>query len=58
MNYFFIDFRFIEKYRAQRRQARALSGNCNHQEGTSSDDELSSADKADFQKSQGQPPSF
>uniref|UniRef100_G1PLB2 GCF C-terminal domain-containing protein n=1 Tax=Myotis lucifugus TaxID=59463 RepID=G1PLB2_MYOLU len=45
--------RFIEKYRAQRRQARALSGNCDHQEGTSSDDELSSADMADFQKSQG-----
>uniref|UniRef100_G1PYR6 GCF C-terminal domain-containing protein n=1 Tax=Myotis lucifugus TaxID=59463 RepID=G1PYR6_MYOLU len=45
--------RFIEKYRAQRRQARALSGNCDHQEGTSSDDELSSADIADFQKSQG-----
>nr|KAF6328794.1 GC-rich sequence DNA-binding factor 2 [Pipistrellus kuhlii] len=43
----------IESRRAQRRQARALSGNCDHQEGTSSDDELSSADMADFQKSQG-----
>ncbi|XP_054584008.1 intron Large complex component GCFC2 isoform X3 [Eptesicus fuscus] len=43
----------IESRRAQRRQARALSGNCDHQEGTSSDDELSSADTADFQKSQG-----
>ncbi|XP_023618992.1 GC-rich sequence DNA-binding factor 2-like, partial [Myotis lucifugus] len=43
----------IESRRAQRRQARALSGNCDHQEGTSSDDELSSADIADFQKSQG-----
>ncbi|XP_036189889.1 GC-rich sequence DNA-binding factor 2 isoform X3 [Myotis myotis] len=42
----------IESRRAQRRQARALSGNCDHQEGTSSDDELSSADMADFQKSQ------
>ncbi|KAK2499057.1 hypothetical protein MC885_003031 [Smutsia gigantea] len=43
----------IESRRAQRRQARALSGNCDHQEGTSSDDELSSADMTDFQKSQG-----
>lgn len=30
-----------------------LSGNCNHQEGTSSDDELPSAEMIDFQKSQG-----
>ncbi|XP_022418738.1 GC-rich sequence DNA-binding factor 2 isoform X2 [Delphinapterus leucas] len=43
----------IESRRAQRRQARVLSGNCTHQEGTSSDDELSSADMMDFQKSQG-----
>ncbi|XP_045684843.1 intron Large complex component GCFC2 isoform X2 [Phyllostomus hastatus] len=43
----------IESRRTQRRQARALSGNCDHQEGTSSDDELSSADMTDFQKSQG-----
>uniref|UniRef100_A0ABI7Z8Q2 GCF C-terminal domain-containing protein n=1 Tax=Felis catus TaxID=9685 RepID=A0ABI7Z8Q2_FELCA len=43
----------IESRRSQRRQARALSGNCDHQEGTSSDDELSSADMIDFQKTQG-----
>ncbi|XP_015986120.2 GC-rich sequence DNA-binding factor 2 isoform X1 [Rousettus aegyptiacus] len=43
----------MESRRARRRQARALSGNCDHQEGTSSDDELSSADLTDFQKSQG-----
>ncbi|XP_036986713.2 intron Large complex component GCFC2 isoform X2 [Artibeus jamaicensis] len=43
----------IESRRTRRRQARALSGNCDHQEGTSSDDELSSADMTDFQKSQG-----
>lgn len=55
---FVIDFWFILKYRARRRQARALSGNCDHQEGTSSDDELSSADLTDFQKSQGQSPRF
>ncbi|XP_014648202.1 PREDICTED: GC-rich sequence DNA-binding factor 2 isoform X1 [Ceratotherium simum simum] len=41
----------IESRRAQRRQARVLSGNCSHQEGTSSDDELSS-DVIDFQKNQ------
>uniref|UniRef100_A0A673UCZ2 GC-rich sequence DNA-binding factor 2 n=1 Tax=Suricata suricatta TaxID=37032 RepID=A0A673UCZ2_SURSU len=41
----------IESRRSQRRQARALSGNCGHQEGTSSDDELSS-DMIDFQKTQ------
>ncbi|XP_030777000.1 GC-rich sequence DNA-binding factor 2 isoform X4 [Rhinopithecus roxellana] len=39
--------------RTKRRQARMLSGNCNHQEGTSSDDELPSAEMIDFQKSQG-----
>ncbi|GAB5569770.1 intron Large complex component GCFC2 isoform X2 [Prionailurus iriomotensis] len=44
----------IESRRSQRRQARALSGNCDHQEGTSSDDELSSADMIDFQKTQGE----
>ncbi|XP_034515326.1 GC-rich sequence DNA-binding factor 2 isoform X2 [Ailuropoda melanoleuca] len=43
----------IESRRSQRRQARALSGNCDHQEGTSSDDELSSADMNAFQKTQG-----
>nr|XP_012417218.1 PREDICTED: GC-rich sequence DNA-binding factor 2 isoform X1 [Odobenus rosmarus divergens] len=43
----------IESRRSRRRQARALSGNCDHQEGTSSDDELSSADMTDFQKTQG-----
>lgn len=43
----------IESRRARRRQARELSGNCDHQEGTSSDDELSSSDTTDFQKSQG-----
>ncbi|XP_016058023.1 PREDICTED: GC-rich sequence DNA-binding factor 2 isoform X1 [Miniopterus natalensis] len=42
----------IESRRARRRQARVLSGNCDHQEGTSSDDELSSADMTGFQKSQ------
>ncbi|XP_045405900.1 intron Large complex component GCFC2 isoform X1 [Lemur catta] len=41
----------IESRRTQRRQARVLSGNCSHQEGTSSDDELSSAEMTDFQKS-------
>ncbi|XP_053443687.1 intron Large complex component GCFC2 isoform X1 [Nycticebus coucang] len=40
----------IESRRTQRRKARVLSGNCNHQEGTSSDDELSSAETTDFQK--------
>ncbi|XP_014968049.3 intron Large complex component GCFC2 isoform X1 [Macaca mulatta] len=43
----------IESRRTKRRQARMLSGNCNHQEGTSSDDELPSAEMIDFQKSQG-----
>ncbi|XP_012587041.1 PREDICTED: GC-rich sequence DNA-binding factor 2 isoform X2 [Condylura cristata] len=43
----------IESRRAQRRQARTLSGNCGHQEGMSSDDESSSADLTNFQKSQG-----
>nr|AAA35598.1 chimeric DNA-binding factor [synthetic construct] len=43
----------IESRRTKRRQARVLSGNCNHQEGTSSDDELPSAEMIDFQKSQG-----
>ncbi|XP_027478412.2 GC-rich sequence DNA-binding factor 2 isoform X2 [Zalophus californianus] len=43
----------IESRRSRRRQARTLSGNCDHQEGTSSDDELSSADMTDFQKTQG-----
>ncbi|XP_023043731.2 GC-rich sequence DNA-binding factor 2 isoform X3 [Piliocolobus tephrosceles] len=43
----------IEFRRTKRRQARMLSGNCNHQEGTSSDDELPSAEMIDFQKSQG-----
>nr|XP_045009343.1 intron Large complex component GCFC2 isoform X2 [Jaculus jaculus] len=43
----------IESRRTQRRQARVLSGNYTHQEGTSSDDELPSKEKTDFQKSQG-----
>uniref|UniRef100_U3ENB3 GC-rich sequence DNA-binding factor 2 isoform 1 n=1 Tax=Callithrix jacchus TaxID=9483 RepID=U3ENB3_CALJA len=43
----------IESRRTKRKQARVLSGNYNHQEGTSSDDELSSAEMVDFQKSQG-----
>ncbi|XP_012307541.1 intron Large complex component GCFC2 isoform X3 [Aotus nancymaae] len=43
----------IESRRTKRKQARVLSGNYNHQEGTSSDDELSSAEMIDFQKSQG-----
>ena len=55
---FIFYFWFVAKYRARRRQARVLSGNCTHEEGTSSDDELSSADMIDFQKSQGQLSSF
>lgn len=43
----------IESRRSRRRQARALCGNCDHQEGTSSDDELSSEDMIDFQETQG-----
>ncbi|XP_007619084.1 GC-rich sequence DNA-binding factor 2 isoform X1 [Cricetulus griseus] len=43
----------IEARRMQRRQARALSGNCDHQEGTSSDDELAPAEMTNFQKRQG-----
>ncbi|XP_041611458.1 intron Large complex component GCFC2 isoform X4 [Vulpes lagopus] len=39
--------------RSRRRQARTLCGNCDHQEGTSSDDELSSEDVIDFQETQG-----
>ncbi|KAM9212467.1 intron Large complex component GCFC2 [Dugong dugon] len=42
----------MESRRAQRRQARVLSANCSHEEGTSSDDELPSAEMTDFQKSQ------
>ncbi|XP_075419176.1 intron Large complex component GCFC2 isoform X2 [Tenrec ecaudatus] len=42
----------MDSRRARRRQARMLSGNCNHEEGTSSDDELPAAEEADFQKSQ------
>ncbi|XP_072623132.1 intron Large complex component GCFC2 isoform X3 [Vulpes vulpes] len=43
----------IESRRSRRRQARTLCGNCDHQEGTSSDDELSSEDMIDFQETQG-----
>ncbi|XP_057620693.1 intron Large complex component GCFC2 isoform X2 [Chionomys nivalis] len=43
----------IEARRMQRRQARVLAGNCDHQEGTSSDDELSPAEMTNFQKRQG-----
>ncbi|XP_042639051.1 intron Large complex component GCFC2 [Orycteropus afer afer] len=43
----------MESRRVQRRQARVLSGNCNHEEGISSDDELPAADMTDFQNSQG-----
>ncbi|CAK7297401.1 Intron Large complex component GCFC2 [Vulpes lagopus] len=43
----------IESRRSRRRQARTLCGNCDHQEGTSSDDELSSEDVIDFQETQG-----
>ncbi|KAK7815619.1 hypothetical protein U0070_006260 [Myodes glareolus] len=43
----------IEARRMQRRQARLLAGNCDHQEGTSSDDELSPAEMTNFQKRQG-----
>ncbi|KAM9585488.1 intron Large complex component GCFC2 isoform 1-T1 [Trichechus inunguis] len=42
----------MESRRARRRQARVLSANCSHEEGTSSDDELPSAEMTDFQKSQ------
>ncbi|XP_050020915.1 intron Large complex component GCFC2 isoform X4 [Alexandromys fortis] len=47
----------IEARRMQRRQARVLAGNCDHQEGTSSDDELSPAEMTNFQKRQGHLPS-
>ncbi|XP_006236765.1 intron Large complex component GCFC2 isoform X2 [Rattus norvegicus] len=43
----------IEARRVQRRQARVLSGNCDHQEGTSSDEELSPAEMTNFHKRQG-----
>ncbi|CAO2605518.1 Intron Large complex component GCFC2 [Lemmus lemmus] len=43
----------MEARRMQRRQARVLAGNCDHQEGTSSDDELSPAEMTNFQKRQG-----
>ncbi|XP_058523684.1 intron Large complex component GCFC2 isoform X2 [Ochotona princeps] len=39
----------IESRRQKRRQTRALSGESGHQEGASSDDELSSAEMSDFQ---------
>lgn len=42
----------IEARREQRRQARVLSGNCDHQEGTSSDEELSPAEMTNFHKRQ------
>lgn len=42
----------IEARRVQRRQARVLSGNCDHQEGTSSDEELSPAEMTNFHKRQ------
>ncbi|XP_031238102.1 GC-rich sequence DNA-binding factor 2 isoform X2 [Mastomys coucha] len=42
----------IEARRMQRRQARALSGNCDHQEGMSSDDELSPTEMTNFHKRQ------
>ncbi|XP_012927646.1 GC-rich sequence DNA-binding factor 2 isoform X5 [Heterocephalus glaber] len=43
----------VESRRSKRRQARTFTGNCNHQEGTSSDDELPSTEMTDFQKNQG-----
>lgn len=43
----------IEARRMQRRQARELSGSCDHQEGMSSDDELSPAEMTNFHKCQG-----
>ncbi|XP_055452334.1 intron Large complex component GCFC2 isoform X3 [Psammomys obesus] len=48
----------IEARRMQRRQTRVLTGSCAHQEGTSSEDELSPAEMTDFQKRQGQLPTF
>ncbi|XP_029391363.1 GC-rich sequence DNA-binding factor 2 isoform X4 [Mus pahari] len=42
----------IEARRMQRRQARELSGSCDHQEGMSSDDELSPAEMTNFHKCQ------
>ncbi|XP_045139927.1 intron Large complex component GCFC2 [Echinops telfairi] len=42
----------MEFRRARRRQARTLSGNCDHEEGASSDDEPPAAEGADFQKGQ------
>ncbi|KAM5227562.1 intron Large complex component GCFC2 [Ctenodactylus gundi] len=41
----------IKSRRSQRRQARAVSGKCNHEEGTSSDDELPAPEVMGFQKS-------
>ncbi|XP_060239490.1 intron Large complex component GCFC2 isoform X2 [Meriones unguiculatus] len=43
----------LEAGRMQRRQTRVLTGSCAHQEGTSSEDELSPAEMTDFQKRQG-----
>ncbi|KAL1768250.1 GC-rich sequence DNA-binding factor 2 isoform X1 [Sigmodon hispidus] len=43
----------IKARRMKRRQARELSGDCDHQEGTSSDEELSPTEMTNFQKCQG-----
>ncbi|NXG45180.1 GCFC2 factor, partial [Psilopogon haemacephalus] len=42
---------FITKYRTGRRQARECSGEADHHEGMSSDDELSPTEVKEFQKS-------
>ncbi|NXS62192.1 GCFC2 factor, partial [Brachypteracias leptosomus] len=42
---------FITKYRTCRRQVRERSGEANHHEGLSSDDELTPAEVTEFQKS-------
>ncbi|NXE10021.1 GCFC2 factor, partial [Lophotis ruficrista] len=42
---------FIAKHRTSRRQVRECSGDTDHHEGMSSDDELTTAQEAEFQKS-------
>ncbi|NXX61063.1 GCFC2 factor, partial [Scopus umbretta] len=42
---------FITKYRTGRRQVRECSGEADHHEGMSSDDELTPTEEAEFQKS-------
>lgn len=44
---------FITKYRTCRRQMRECSGEADHHEGMSSDDELTPSEVTEFQKSKG-----